>query len=79
MREMGTQLTCQIGKDIIRNDQGARQQEPDDAVKDVGDKKRRRYEHEQQDEMRPCILPKLVHVAALLQPEYKSHKPCTKQ
>lgn len=70
-------VTCQVGKDVIGDDEGAGQQEPDDAVEDVGDEKGGGYEHEEQDEVRPGVLPKLVHVAALLQPEHKPHKPCT--
>ena len=53
------EFTCQIGADVIDDDQRARQQEPDDAIEDVGDEEGRRHEDEEQDEVDPCILAEL--------------------
>ena len=47
--------TCQVGEDVIGNDERAWQQKPDDAIENIGHKEGRGYEDEEQDEVRPCI------------------------
>ena len=70
--------TCQVGEDVIGNDERAWQQKPDDAIENIGHKEGRGYEDEEQDEVRPCILLELVQVVALLQPQHKAHKACAR-
>ena len=77
VRESACRLrACQVGADVVDDDQRAGQQKPDDAVKDVGHEERGRHKHEKQDEVRPRVLPKLVQIAPLLQPQHERHKAC---
>ena len=66
----------QVGEDVVGDDEGAGEQEPDDAVEDVGHKEGGGHENEQQDEVRPRVLPELVQVAPLLQLQHERHKAC---
>ena len=53
------------------HDERRRQQEPDDPVKDVGHEERARHEDQQQDQVRPRVLPELVQVAPALEPQHE--------
>ena len=69
-------LTKQVCPNVIDDDKGARQQEPDEAVKDVADKEAGGNEHHQQDHVGPSVLPKLIQVHPFLQLQDKCHKAC---
>ena len=68
--------TGQVGEDIVGDDERAGQQEPDDAVEDVGHEEGGGDEDKEQDEVRPRVLPKLVQVAPLLQLQHERHETC---
>jgi hypothetical protein len=73
---LGRAGTRQVGANVVDDDQRAGQQEPDDAVEDVGHEERGRHKYEEQDQVRPRVLPELVQVAALLQAQHERHEAC---
>ena len=74
----GRNLTCQVSSDVIDNDQGARQQEPDDSVKYIGDEEWGRHEDKQENEMDPCVLSELYQQMPSFKSQHKCDQPCNK-
>ena len=71
-----TGRACEVGADVVDDDEGARQQEPDQAVEDVGHEEAGGDEDHQQDHVRPGELAKLPQVVPLLQRQHKVDDAC---
>lgn len=70
-------FTRQVSADIVDDHQGTRQEEPNDAIKDVWYKKGGRHEDEEENQMDPCILPELHQKVPSLQSQHKCYQTWT--
>ena len=73
----GNMRTREVGHDVIHDDQPRWKDEPHEAFEHQRHKERGGHNGEEHYEMRPCKLPELVGVHALLQSHHKQHDPCT--
>jgi hypothetical protein len=70
------QRTCQVGHDVVDHDQECRQDEPDDALEDVGHEEGGGDDDDEDDHVRPGVLAELVHVHLALERQHKGDKAC---
>jgi hypothetical protein len=68
--------TTEVSKDVVGNDHGDGQDEPDEAFKNVVDDKVRLSDNEEEGHVRPGKLSELEFVVALLQGEDEEDEAC---
>jgi hypothetical protein len=67
----------EVGGDVVDDDEGHGEQEPEDALVHVGHREAGLGEHHEQDHVRPRVLPELVLVQPLLQAQDERDRACT--
>ncbi len=68
--------TNEIGKNVVANDKGHRQEEPNHSLKHVVHDEMGLYYDQVESHVRPCKLGKLESVVSGLQGCYEEHKSC---
>eukprot|EP00191_Tetraselmis_sp_GSL018_P005028 CAMPEP_0177609848 /NCGR_PEP_ID=MMETSP0419_2-20121207/19374_1 /TAXON_ID=582737 /ORGANISM="Tetraselmis sp., Strain GSL018" /LENGTH=453 /DNA_ID=CAMNT_0019104933 /DNA_START=46 /DNA_END=1407 /DNA_ORIENTATION=+ len=74
-RRPAKEESCEVCRDVVGEYEGAGQQQPDDALEDVGHEEGGGHEDREEDHVRPGVLPELVEVHPLPQAQDEHDEP----